>query len=131
MFDGFSAPELADILTQQSRLVAGSLRALGTRAWTNLTNIFSLSSSASTASPTIASKPDFSSLFVPLAVQELRKYRRAALVDDAAQMITGLSVADTTKYGRAGIRAQLFNRRTAQLEMDFIIEVRSILTNSY
>jgi len=121
MLDGFSAPELADILTQQSRLVAGSLRSLGTRALTNLSNLLSSSSSSSSAPP--ASKSDFSSLFVPLAIQELRKYRRANLVDDAAQMIAGLSVADTTKYGRAGIRAQLFNKRTAQLEMDFIIEV--------
>jgi hypothetical protein len=127
MLDGFSAPELTDILTQQSRLVAGSLRALGTRAWSNLSHLFSPpSSSSSSASPSSAptSKSDFASLFVPLAIQELRKYRRTALVDDAAQMISGgLSVADTTKYGRAGMRAQLFNRRTAQLEMDFIIEV--------
>ena len=37
--------------------------------------------------------------------------------------MSGLTLADVTKYGRPGIRAQLFNTRAGTLEMDFRIEV--------
>jgi hypothetical protein len=37
--------------------------------------------------------------------------------------VSGLTLADVTKYGRPGIRAQLFNTRAGALEMDFRIEV--------
>jgi hypothetical protein len=40
------------------------------------------------------------------------------------RQVSGLTLADVTKYGRPGIRAQLFNTRVGALEMDFRIEVR-------
>jgi hypothetical protein len=41
----------------------------------------------------------------------------------ALRQVRGLTLADVTKYGRPGIRAQLFNTRVGALEMDFRIEV--------
>ena len=44
------------------------------------------------------------------------------MVHDFESQVEGLAPSDVTKFGRAGIRAQLLNKRTGALEMDFLIE---------
>jgi L-2-hydroxyglutarate oxidase LhgO len=57
-----------------------------------------------------------------LALDELRLYRPAALVRRAAGLVTGLAREDFPDWAPAGIRAQLVDRRTGRLEMDFRVE---------
>lgn len=60
--------------------------------------------------------------FRRLAFEEMRKYSRRHLVRLASGLATGVRVADYTRWGKPGIRAQLMNVRTRRLEMDFVIE---------
>jgi L-2-hydroxyglutarate oxidase LhgO len=60
--------------------------------------------------------------FRSLALEEVKKYRRSYLVSESASMATDVRVEDYTKWGRPGIRAQLFNLKTRKLEMDFKLE---------
>ncbi len=62
------------------------------------------------------------SMFRQLAVQEMKKYSRNYMVSQAAKMAEGVNVDDFKQWGRPGIRAQLINKNTHKLEMDFIIE---------
>jgi L-2-hydroxyglutarate oxidase LhgO len=62
------------------------------------------------------------SSFRRLAVEELGKATRRGLVARARALIEGAEVGMFRHYGRAGIRAQLFDRRTRQLVMDFAVE---------
>ncbi len=63
-------------------------------------------------------KADFD--FRRLAVEELRKYRRAHLVKLSQSLATGLAPLSLRTWGRSGIRAQLLNLKTKSLEMDFV-----------
>jgi L-2-hydroxyglutarate oxidase LhgO len=56
------------------------------------------------------------------AVSELRKMSRAALVREASRLLTGVDVEHFRKWGRPGIRAQLYNTETHDLVMDFCVE---------
>ena len=56
------------------------------------------------------------------ALIELRKYGRRHLVNEAAELATGLRPQDFRHWGPAGIRAQLFDVRARKLEMDFRFE---------
>jgi L-2-hydroxyglutarate oxidase LhgO len=60
--------------------------------------------------------------FVRLAVEELRKYSRSRMVELAGKMVRGVKPAQYRQWGKPGIRAQLLNIRTRQLEMDFLFE---------
>ena len=60
--------------------------------------------------------------FRRLAREELAKYDRSHLVSLAGQLVEGVRVQDYTRWGRAGIRAQLLDTRTRKLEMDFVLE---------
>ena len=60
--------------------------------------------------------------FVRLAVEELRKYSRARMVELAGRMVRGVKPDQYRQWGRPGIRAQLLNIRTRTLEMDFLFE---------
>jgi L-2-hydroxyglutarate oxidase len=60
--------------------------------------------------------------FRSLAVQELRKYWRPYLVGQASLLIDGVQLKRYRKWGKAGIRAQLLDRRTQKLVMDFLTE---------
>jgi len=60
--------------------------------------------------------------FRGLAVTELRKAFRSHLVKQAQTLLDGVTVADHKHWGRPGIRAQLLDRRTRTLVMDFLIE---------
>jgi L-2-hydroxyglutarate oxidase LhgO len=55
------------------------------------------------------------------AVAELRKTRRG-IVALAASLADGVRAADFTRWGKPGIRAQLYDIRRGALEMDFVIE---------
>lgn len=55
------------------------------------------------------------------AVKELRKVRKTELLRHAAQLVVGLPSTGWT-WQPPGIRAQLVNRRTGLLEMDFVLE---------
>ncbi|MBS3933200.1 MAG: L-2-hydroxyglutarate oxidase [Truepera sp.] len=60
--------------------------------------------------------------FRQLAVTELKKYARSHLVAQAAELATGVSMANFRRWGRPGIRAQLYDRVARKLVTDFVIE---------
>jgi len=60
--------------------------------------------------------------FRSLARAALREGRHRMMVDRAADLISGVSPAHYTQWGRPGIRAQLVDIRKSRLETDFRIE---------
>jgi L-2-hydroxyglutarate oxidase LhgO len=60
--------------------------------------------------------------FRGLAVAELRKAQRSHLVAQARELLDGVTMRDHRRWGRPGIRAQLLDRRTRTLVMDFLLE---------
>ena len=60
--------------------------------------------------------------FRRLAVQELMKYSSKRMVRLASTLVTSIDHSQFTKWGSAGIRAQLVNTRSNSLEMDFHYE---------
>ena len=65
--------------------------------------------------------------FRSLAFGEILKYKASALERDAAKMLKHFS--NKTKTMPAGIRAQLLNRSTRELIMDFVVEKESGVTH--
>ncbi len=53
--------------------------------------------------------------------QEVPKYRRRHLVEQARALVPSVRPADFTTRGRPGVRAQLFHLPTRRLEMDFVV----------
>lgn len=60
--------------------------------------------------------------FRSLALEEIKKYDRKYLVKESAGLAEGVDAKNYTKWGKTGIRAQLFNIHTKKLEMDFKFE---------
>lgn len=60
--------------------------------------------------------------FRGLALEEVRKYHRPYLVSQAQSLAEGVRASDYTKWGRPGIRAQLYDLSKRTLVMDFCIE---------
>jgi L-2-hydroxyglutarate oxidase len=60
--------------------------------------------------------------FRRLALEEVKKFRRARLVELAAELATGVEQKHYQRFGKPGIRAQLLDTRTRNLVMDFMIE---------
>lgn len=60
--------------------------------------------------------------FKKLAVEEIRKYSRARMVQLASVLVEGVDPGRYRRWAKPGIRAQLLDHRTRKLEMDFIIE---------
>jgi len=60
--------------------------------------------------------------FKRLALNEIKKYNRTILVNHAAELAHDVRRENYTRWGKPGIRAQLINIKTRQLEMDFILE---------
>lgn len=60
--------------------------------------------------------------FRDLAFEEIKKYRKGYMVREAAAMLRGSEALGFRKRGHPGIRAQLLNIKTGQLEMDFKYE---------
>ena len=60
--------------------------------------------------------------FRRLAMHEFKKSRRAQLLARAGELVEGLDTRRWTRFGPSGIRAQLLDLRSHQLEMDFVGE---------
>ena len=60
--------------------------------------------------------------FFELLKQELPKYSRKYLINQASLLAEGINVDDFNVRGKAGIRAQLFDIEQNKLEMDFVLE---------
>ena len=60
--------------------------------------------------------------FRRLAWNEIKKYNRTILVNHAAELVNHVDKNNYRHWGKPGIRAQLLNLKTRQLEMDFILE---------
>jgi len=57
-----------------------------------------------------------------LAIEEIRKTSRRYIVKRAAVLARGVRAEDYTRWGKPGVRAQLYDKRRRALEMDFVIE---------
>jgi len=64
-----------------------------------------------------------------LVKTELPKLSRKHLLRQAAKLSSKVDVSKFTVPGKPGIRAQLFDKREARLEMDFVIEGDAISTH--
>ena len=60
--------------------------------------------------------------FKKLALEELRKYSRPHLVALASRLAHGIRFENYSRWGEAGIRAQLLDIKHRKLEMDFVIQ---------
>jgi len=60
--------------------------------------------------------------FRDLALEEMKKYSKKYLQKLAEYMVEGVNVKNFSKWGKAGIRAQLLNVRNKELVMDFVVE---------
>jgi L-2-hydroxyglutarate oxidase LhgO len=60
--------------------------------------------------------------FRRLALTEARKYWRSHMIEGAAALVEGATESAFGAYGRPGIRAQLVNRRSHTLEMDYVVQ---------
>ncbi len=60
--------------------------------------------------------------FRELAFKEMQKYSKKKLVELAGTLLKSINQKDFQKWGKPGIRAQLINIKTKQLEMDFKFE---------
>ncbi len=60
--------------------------------------------------------------FKRLAYEELKKYSKTHLVHLASELVQGIPLNHFTRWGPAGIRAQLVNIKSKALEMDFVLE---------
>jgi len=60
--------------------------------------------------------------FRTLAVEEIKKYRKEYLRETARNLVRGVDMKGFSRWGKPGIRAQLLDRKTGQLVMDFVVE---------
>ncbi len=60
--------------------------------------------------------------FRNIALEEIKKYKRSYFADLARELVKKIDVKGFTEWGRPGIRAQLLNKQTRELIMDFVVE---------
>jgi L-2-hydroxyglutarate oxidase len=60
--------------------------------------------------------------FRNIALDEVKKYARPVLVRQGAQLVGGTPMDSFRRWGRPGIRAQLFHRKERRMLMDFLLE---------
>ncbi len=60
--------------------------------------------------------------FPSLAARELAKHIPAVMQRGASALVPSATPEKFGKYGRPGIRAQLVNTRSLELEMDFVVQ---------
>lgn len=60
--------------------------------------------------------------FKRLALEEAKKYSRQRMVSLAGELAEGVRLEHYSKWGKPGIRAQLFDIKKRRLEMDFVTE---------
>lgn len=61
--------------------------------------------------------------FRNLAFEEMKKYSKNYLIQQAVKMVKNINASKFDKWGKPGIRAQLLNTKTKELVMDFVVEV--------
>ncbi|MGW8268190.1 MAG: L-2-hydroxyglutarate oxidase [Longimicrobiales bacterium] len=88
------------------------------RGWEN----FKLSEAASILSTeaSLFLRNDFG--FRNIAFDEVKKYARPVLVRQGAELVDGVSMKSFRRWGKPGIRAQLFHRKERKMLMDFHLE---------
>jgi L-2-hydroxyglutarate oxidase len=57
-----------------------------------------------------------------LAIEEFSKRSRRQMVKLATELLEGVELNHFRHWGKPGIRAQLLDLRTRELEMDFVLE---------
>jgi L-2-hydroxyglutarate oxidase LhgO len=67
--------------------------------------------------------------FRTLAIEEMRKYRRAHLVALARKLAPKMPLETYDRWSTPGIRAQLLHRHTLELVQDFVVETRGSTTH--
>ncbi|MCX6238701.1 MAG: L-2-hydroxyglutarate oxidase [Bacteroidia bacterium] len=60
--------------------------------------------------------------FRSLTFDEIRKYQKKYFIGLAGKMVHQIDSKGFSEWGRPGIRAQLLNKRTKELVMDFVVE---------
>jgi L-2-hydroxyglutarate oxidase LhgO len=60
--------------------------------------------------------------FRNIAFDEIKKYRKSYFASLAEKMVKTMDARGFNEWGRPGIRAQLLNKETKELVMDFVIE---------
>lgn len=60
--------------------------------------------------------------FRDFAFEEMRKYRKAYLIDHAFRMVKNLDASKFNSWSRPGIRAQLLDTKTLELVQDFVVQ---------
>lgn len=60
--------------------------------------------------------------FRNIAFDEVKKYFRSILVRQGAKLVDGVSMESFRRWGKPGIRAQLFHKKERKLLMDFYLE---------
>ncbi len=60
--------------------------------------------------------------FRSLAFDEIRKYNKPYFVRLATKMVNSIDSSGFTEWSKPGIRAQLLNKKTLELVMDFVVE---------
>jgi L-2-hydroxyglutarate oxidase len=60
--------------------------------------------------------------FRSIALDEIKKYNRAYFAGLAQDLVKKIDVKGFTEWGKPGIRAQLLNKQTRELIMDFVVE---------
>jgi L-2-hydroxyglutarate oxidase LhgO len=60
--------------------------------------------------------------FRSIALDEIKKYNRSYFAGLAKELVHKIDVKGFTEWGRPGIRAQLLNKQTRELVMDFVVE---------
>ncbi|MFN3788125.1 MAG: L-2-hydroxyglutarate oxidase, partial [Sulfurihydrogenibium azorense] len=62
------------------------------------------------------------STFRNLAFDEMKKYYKPYLINEAGKLVNHIPKQEFNKWGKPGIRAQLLNINTLELVNDFVIE---------
>jgi hypothetical protein len=83
---------------------------------------FSISEAASilTTEASLFLRNDFG--FRNIAFDEVKKYARPILVRQGARLVDGMPMGSFRRWGKPGIRAQLFHKRDRKMLMDFYLE---------
>lgn len=60
--------------------------------------------------------------FRRLAIEEMKKYSKSYLIEQAKMLVYNIPSADLFKFGKPGIRAQLIDKKSLTLIQDFVVE---------
>jgi L-2-hydroxyglutarate oxidase LhgO len=60
--------------------------------------------------------------FRRFAIEEMKKYSKSYLIEQAKMLVYNIPSADLFKFGKPGIRAQLIDKKSLTLIQDFVVE---------